>query len=155
MALPNPFALKYLPVRRGERSEEGGASTPPIGTGAPAEEPGGLLGRFLRSLRSDETRRGYRRCLESFFEPRLRFSDKERITEEHVQKVTRGQILYFLSQQRQRQEYSKNTIRRRATALRSFFTWLEARGHVEELPFGKEEGSTKLMKAALKERSLK
>jgi hypothetical protein len=174
MPLPNPFALEYLPVRRGAPSEEAGASAPLPGKGAPVAKPGGLLGRFLQSLRSEETRRGYRQCLESFFEPHLRFGLAAEIptgevpteevateeipteqvaiaevTEKHVRKVTRGEILCFLINQRHSEGYSKNTIRRRATALRSFYRWLKARGHVEELPFGKEEGSTKLMKAAL------
>lgn len=152
MPLPNPFAFDFLPARRGGPSEAGGSAGSPSPTGgdAPEQEPGGLIHRFLRSLQSEETRRGYERDLESFFNPYRLVKGKERITEKDLQKVTREEIMCFLYEQRQYEGYSKNTIRHRATALRSFFKWLEKHGHVEELPFGREEGSTQLMKAALK-----
>lgn len=153
MPLPTPFAFDFLPVRREEPSETAGGSAgspSPTGGDAPEQEPGGLIRRFLRSLQSKETRRGYERDLESFFDPYRLVKGTGRITERDLRNVTREEILHFLGRERQHEGYSKNTIRHRATALRSFFRWLEKHGHVWELPFGREEGSSQLMKAALK-----
>lgn len=118
-------------------------------------EDGTLLSRFLDALeqsgRSVSTRRNYRRDLELFFRD---FLGKElgtgAVGPEAVRQAGRKEILFFLRHREGTD--SRNTLRRRATALRSFYLWLCAEGLLEESPFEDDEGSTRLLRAALNRR---
>jgi hypothetical protein len=118
-------------------------------------EDAGLLFRFLEDLEqkgcSVSTLRNYRRDLELFLRD---FLGKELETgtvgPETVRQAGRKEILFFLRHREGTD--SKNTLRRRATALCSFYRWLCAEGLLKESPFEDEEGNTRLLRAALEKR---
>ncbi len=78
---------------------------------------------FLESISSRHTRRAYRRDL-VLFESMARLSFAE---------ATQETVRSFLSDLRDRGE-SVSTIRRRLSALRSFYEWMREEGHREQNP---------------------
>lgn len=107
-----------------------------------------LLSRFLNRQESESTRQGYRRDLQLFFSE---FLGKEEVTARAASSVSRSDIYLFLQFRTGRDK--DTTVRRRATALLSFFQWLHNEGHLDNPPVQEDEGSGQLVQAALEEAS--
>jgi len=133
--------------------------TPPPSEEEPSGDPapisseespreGSLISRFLNQLQSNSTRRVYRKGLEYFFED---FLGEEEVSLETARRTDRDDILFFLHHRMKSR--SENTVRTRATALRSFFLWLREEGHLGEIPVRKEGGSSRLVQAARADRN--
>jgi hypothetical protein len=121
---------------------------PPADTGNPDtdhSEDAGPASRFLNQLETDRTRRAYRRDLEVFFEE---FLGKKAPSLQAARLASRGDLLLFLQHRGSKDE--GNTLRRRATALASFYRWLREEGHLETIPFKEGEGGGKAVQAARK-----
>jgi len=108
-------------------------------------EDTGPLSRFLNQLPAEPTRQGYRRDLEVFFEE---FLGREKPSLEAARAADRDDLLLFL--QYREGEDASSTLRRRATALASFYRWLQGQDLLEEIPFKEGEGGKKAIQAARK-----
>ena len=123
---------------------------PPADTGdtdTDHPEDAGRVSRFLNQLENDRTRRAYRRDLEVFFEE---FLGKEAPSLQAARLASRSDLLLFFQHRRSEGKDSGNTLRRRATALASFYRWLREEGHLETIPFKEGEGGGKAVQAARK-----
>jgi len=107
-----------------------------------------LLFRFLDRQESESTRQGYRRDLQLFFSE---FLGKEEVTARAAGSVSREDIYLFLQFRTGRDK--DTTVRRRATALLSFFQWLHNEGHLDNPPVEEDKGSGQVVQAALEEAS--
>lgn len=133
-----------------------GSDKDPMGRDGPDEELG-LIGRFLRQYDNENTRRLYRTDLEKL----ERFLAESRGTGVHgagesvearvPEDARREELLQFL--RAESTSVGRATLRRRATALKLFFDWLEAEGHADSRPIGSDESVSSLVDTVLEENS--
>ncbi|WP_162899750.1 site-specific integrase [Salinibacter ruber] len=107
------------------------------------EEPG-LIGRFIDQYGKKQTSRAYRTDLEKF----EAFLNENRASAT-LKVASRRDVRQFL--QAERQSVSRSTVRRRATALKSFFAWLEGEGHRDDRPIKEDENVSSLVDAVFEE----
>jgi len=108
------------------------------GSGA---EPG-LIGRFIDQYQKKQTSRAYRTDLEKF----EAFLDENR-DPARLEDAGRGDVLRFLFEESQ--SVGRSTVRRRATALKSFFGWLEGESQRAGRPIGGAENVSELVDSVL------
>jgi hypothetical protein len=105
------------------------------------KEPG-VIGRFVDQYEKKQTSRAYRTDLEKF----EAFLDENRDPAQ-LEDASRGDVLQFLFEESQ--SVSRSTVRRRATALKSFFGWIEGEGQRDDRPIGEDENVSELVDSVL------
>jgi hypothetical protein len=105
------------------------------------EKPG-LIGRFTDQYGKKQTSRAYRTDLQKF----EAFLDENRGSAT-LEDASRRDVLRFLWAESQ--SVGRSTLRRRATALKSFFGWLEGKGHRDERPIEEDENVSSWVDAVL------
>lgn len=103
-------------------------------------EETGLIGRFVGQYPKKQTSRAYRTDLQKF----EAFLDENRGSAT-LEDASRRDVLRFL--RAQSQSVGRSTVRRRATALKSFFAWLEGQGHRDDRPIKEDENVSSLVDA--------
>jgi len=105
------------------------------------EEPG-LIGQFIGQYPKKQTSRAYRTDLQKF----EAFLDENRGSAT-LEDASRRDVLRFLFEESQ--SVGRSTLRRRATALKSFFGWLEGEGQRARRPIGEDENVSELVDIVL------
>lgn len=98
--------------------------------------PGDLISVFLNRYESDQTRRAYRHDLEGFFgEETAGLADARAASTEEILTHLRNEA----------ESVGRQTLRRRATTLKSFFEWLAEEGKLQRSPFPEADSTRSLI----------
>ncbi len=111
------------------------------------EEPG-LIGRFIGQYGKKQTSRAYRTDLQKF-ESFLKGNLKKKRDSAALEDASRRDVLRFLFEESQ--SVSRSTLRRRATALKSFFGWLKGKSQRAGSPIGEDENVSELVDSVFEE----